>query len=130
MYGDGDEHYGEGSPEEDDRVADDPQPQNMLLLDPETGRLQPARGEFRPLSQETFRPLQKASKPGAFWAALPDSEKNETLVGIYDNKLFGFKTVLRIPKIAFNSMSMWVNETAGKVYFVYRGHLLALPLPN
>ena len=59
-----------------------------------------------------------------------DPEKNETQVGIYDAKLFGFKPVLRIPKIKFNSMSLWVDETAGKAYFVYRGHLLALPLAS
>ena len=98
------------------------------MLDPATGVVRPISGEFRPLSQQTFRPLQNASKPNEYWAAIYDTEKNETQVGIYDSKLFGFKTVLHIPKIKFNSMSMWVDESAGKVYFVYRGHLLALPL--
>jgi len=39
-----------------------------------------------------------------------------------------FKSVLKAPKIQFNSMSMWVDDAAKKVYFVYRGHLLSLPL--
>jgi hypothetical protein len=38
--------------------------------------------------------------------------------------------VRTIPKIKFNSMDMWVDEPGNKVYFVYRGHLLALPLRN
>ena len=99
-----------------------------FLLDPETGTLQPAPGEYRPLEQQTFRPLQHASKPNEFWAALPDTSKKETVVGIYDINHFGFKQVLKIPKMVFDSMAMWVDEPAGKVYFVYRGHLLSLPL--
>jgi hypothetical protein len=38
--------------------------------------------------------------------------------------------VLKIPKIQFNSMGMFVDAPAGKIYFVYRGHLLSLPLPK
>ena len=113
---------------EEDVTPDDADPSIMLLVDPATGITQPIAGEFRPLSQQTFRPLQKASKPGEFWAAMPDSEKNETEVGIYDTKYFGFRPILRIPKIKFNSMYMWADEPGGKLYFVYRGHLLALPL--
>jgi hypothetical protein len=123
------EDEGEGvSQKDDDAIGPDPQPSEMMLLDPETGALQPASGEFRPLAQQTFRPLQKALKPNEFWAAIPDIENNETQVGIFDILHFGFRTVLRVPKITFNSMSMWVDETGGKIYFVYRGHLLSLPL--
>jgi HEAT repeat protein len=112
----------------DDTVAEDDDPDSMLLLDAETGDVLKAKNEFRPLSQQTFRPLQKASKPDEYWAALPGTEKNETQLGIYNARWLTFKPVLLIPKIKFNSMSMWVDETEGKVYFVYRGHLLALPL--
>ncbi len=115
---------------QEDAAPDDANPEGMFLLDPATGVTQPIAGEFRPISQQTFRPLQNTSKPNEFWAAMHDPEKNETQVGIFDTKTFGFKQLLRIPKINFNSMSMWVDETAGKVYFVYRGHLLALPLRN
>lgn len=111
-----------------DAAPDDVDPSGMLLVDPATGATQPVAGEFRPLSQQTFRPLQQTAKPNEYWAAIHDPEKNETQLGVYDTKVFGFKPVLRIPKINFNSMRMWVDETGGKVYFVYRGHLLALPL--
>lgn len=121
-------HYGDYGPE--NAAPDDVNPEGMFLLDPATGFKQPLAGEFRPLSQQTFRPLQNASKPNEFWAAMYDPEKKETQVGIYDTRSFGFKPVLRVPKIKFNSMSLWVDESSGRAYFVYRGHLLALPLQN
>jgi hypothetical protein len=67
-------------------------------------------------------------KPSEFWAAIPSDEKNSTDVGIYDAASLKFKPVLSVPKIRFNSMAMWVDESVNKVYFVYRGHLLTLPL--
>ncbi len=104
------------------------QAESLILLDPETGLATPAAGEFRPLAQQTFRPLQRGAVPGTFWAALPNSEKNSTDVGVYDARTFRFKNVLTIPKIVFDSMAMWVDEAGGSVYFVYKGQLLRLPL--
>ena len=118
----------ESADEEDDVTPNDTDPETMILVDPATGATQPVNGEFRPLDQQTFRPLQKATKPNEFWTAMPDAEKGDTQVGIYDAKLLKFTQVLRIPKIKFNSMNMWVDEPGGRVYFVYRGHLLALPM--
>lgn len=103
----------------------DADPEGLMLIDPATGTLIPAAGEFRPLDQQTFRPLQKSLLPFQFWAARPGGEKNETQVGIYDTRTFTFKLVQRVPKIRFNSMNMWVDEGENKLYFVYRGHLLA-----
>ena len=120
--------YGYAAEEEDDNVPNDADPDAMILVDPATGAMTAPPGEFRPLGQQTFRPLQKMTKPNEFWAAMPDAEKNETQVGVYNMRSFAFRPVLRVPKIKFNSMSMWVDEPGGKVYFVYRGHLLALPL--
>jgi hypothetical protein len=105
-------------------------PSSMLLVDPATGATQPLAGEFRPLAQQTFRPLQRTGRPNEFWAAISDAENHETEVGLYDTNHFGFRRVLKIPKIMFNSMNMWVDEPGAKVYFVYRGHLLSLPLPK
>ncbi len=87
-----------------------------------------AKGEVRPLAQQTFRPLQTNGKPDEFWAAIPDAEKEQTEIGVYNAKTLTFKSILKIPEIEFNSMQMWVN--ADKVYFVYQGHLLDLPLPK
>ncbi|MFM9903206.1 MAG: HEAT repeat domain-containing protein [Pyrinomonadaceae bacterium] len=121
--------YEYGYAGDDDISPVDTEPESMFLIDAATGAVQPIAGEFRPLAQQTYRPLQKTSKPNEFWAAMADEEKNSTSVGIYDTKTFGFKTVLRVPRIKFNSMNLWVDETEKKIYFVYRGHLLSLPLP-
>jgi len=124
------EEYGEGydAEAERDTVDYDHDPDSLWLLDPDTGVISKPKGEFRPLTHQTFRSLQKAAGPNQFWAAIADREKNSTDVGLYDARTFTFKTVLKVPKISFNSMSMWVDETEKKVYFVYRGHLLSLPL--
>lgn len=114
----------------EDKRMPDTDPDSMFLIDPATGAMQPLKGEFRPLSQQTFRPLQKTTVPNEYWAAIIDAEKGNTQVGTYDSKLFTFKPLLTLPKIAFNSMDMFVDEPAKKVYFVYRGHLLAVPLPR
>ncbi len=124
------ENYDEGEydPGPEDVAPDDDPADSLMLLDPGTGELQPVAGEFRPLAQQTFRPLQSAGRPNEVWAAIYDVEKDATEVGYYDTKVFVFRPVLKVPKIKFNSMSMYVDESANKVYFVYRGHLLSLPL--
>jgi hypothetical protein len=96
------------------------------LLDPETGSLIPARGEIRPIVQQTFRALQPTSNPFEFWAALANGE--DTVIGQYSSRTFTFKPLLKLSKIRFNSMDMWTDEPAGKVYFVYEGHLLSLQI--
>jgi hypothetical protein len=101
---------------------------SYFLLDPETGAVQPAKGEIAPLVQQTFRPLQAATNPDEFWAAIPDEEETKTKFGIYNAKTLSFKPLLEISRIKFDSMNMWVD--AGKVYFVYEGHMLSLPLPK
>ena len=122
------ENYESYQDENDDTAPPESDPDAMFLIDPATSVMQPASGEFRPLAQTTFRPLQSNGKANEYWSAMIDSEKNITRLGIYDTKLFSFKTVMTLPKIAFNSMGMFVDEPGKKVYFVYRGHLLSLPL--
>ena len=100
--------------------------EGFYLLNPENGSLIPARGDIRPLVQQTYRPLQPTSNPYEFWAAIP--KDNETVVARYDSRVFTIKPILRLPKISFNSMDMWADEGAGKFYFVYEGHLLAVPI--
>ncbi|MGB7202766.1 MAG: hypothetical protein WBD16_10910, partial [Pyrinomonadaceae bacterium] len=118
-----DESEEEGAPPNE--IAD----VNIKLVDITTGKLMPVTGDLRPFAQQTFRPLQKAVRVGELWAALPDSAKNETVVGTLNTRNFAFKQVIRVPKIKFDSMQMWVDEPRKKLYFVYRGHLLSLPLP-
>jgi len=100
--------------------------QEYALLDPDTGKLIPARGEVRPLVQQTFRPLQTASPAFDYWAAIPKDKG--TVVGIYNTRNFNIKPVLTLPNITFDSMDIWVDAAEGKVYFVYEGHLLAAPI--
>jgi len=99
-------------------------------MDPETGAVASLNGEARPLSGQTFRPLQPAAKPNQFWAAMPSESSGNTVVGVFDSRLFRFTPVLKLPKINFDSMDMWVDETEIKIYFVYSGHLLRVPLKN
>ena len=115
--------------DDEDTALGDSDPDNLLLVDPITGVANPAPGEFRPFAQQTYRALQKTAKLNEYWAAMIDEEKGLTEIGIYETKTFGFKSILKVPKIRFNSMNMWVDEPGKKVYFVYRGHLLSLPLP-
>jgi len=123
--------YGEGEGDGEDY---DPGERDgeFFLLDPETGAVQPFKGEARPLLQQTFRALQPVTgSPELFWAALPDrGESNLTQFGLYNLKTLTFKPLLKIPQIAFNSMDMWVDEKENRIYFVYEGQLLALPLPK
>jgi hypothetical protein len=104
---------------------------DYFLLDAETGLAQAVKGEVRPLDQQTFRALQPtAASADEFWTALPDSEKTETQIGVYNAKTLAFKPSMTIPQIEFDSMAMWIDEAEGKIYFVYEGQLLALPLPK
>lgn len=107
---------------------------SYYLLDPRTGKLQPVKGEFTPLRDQTWRGLQPAGQPDEFWAAIPDSEKDETSIGKYNSKSFVFKPLLKLPKILLKSMDIWVDENEGFVYFVYgqrwrdQAHVLRVPL--
>ena len=114
--------------EEEDTPPETVDATGFKIIDGATGNELEYHGELRPFAQTTFRPLQRSAKPGELWVAIPDSEKNGTDVGTIDTRTFTFSPVLRVPKIKFDSMRMWVDEPHQKLYFVYRGHLLSLPL--
>lgn len=116
------DHEGDGEEKEAEQTG------TNFLMDPETGAVQPVRGEVGPLGQQTFRPLQSSASPDEFWAAIPNEAKNETVVGLYNAKTLSFKPIQKLSRIIFTSMDMWVDEKENKLYFVYTGHLLALPL--
>ncbi len=121
--------YAEYYDEEEERSETDgltPPDGEILVLDVETGAVEKAKGEIKPLAGQTFRPLQSASTADEFWAAIPDAKA--TRIGTYNMKTLSFKPLMTIPEISFGSMNMWVDETEGKVYFVYKGQLLALKL--
>jgi len=97
------------------------------FLNPDTGAVVAAVGEVRPLGHQSFRSLQPvAGTTTEFWAAMPRG-KAGTLFGIYSTRTFSFKTMLKLPKILFDSVEMWVDEGEKKVYFIHEGHLLSVP---
>jgi HEAT repeat protein len=98
------------------------------LLDPETGTVQPVKGEFRPLLNEASRAPQSAGAPNTFWAVIHDRE-NTTRLGRYDSKNFVFTPLLEFPGLLLSNDDIWVDADGGKIWFVYQGHLLRLPLP-
>lgn len=120
-----DEYYDEGNSSETSEIS---APEGEIYsLDVETGVIEKAKGEVRPLASQTFRPLQKSNvSADDFWAAI--SNGKATQIGIYNVKTMTFKSSLAIPNISFDSMNMWVDEAENKVYFVYKGQLLALGL--
>jgi hypothetical protein len=105
-----------------------PQTPEFYLLDAATGAVQPVKGEFRPLQELTYRPLQATNAPDEFWAAVYDKKTKETAVGRYNTKTFAFQTLVKLPEIKLSSMDIWVDEKEAKVYFVYEGHVLTAPL--
>jgi hypothetical protein len=99
------------------------------LVDPATGDTRLVTGEFTPLYQKGKRFLQPTEQPNEFWAAIPDENKKQTQVGRYNVKDFTFRSQLTVPQISFTTLSMWVDERQKKLYVVYEGQLLRLPLP-
>jgi len=99
------------------------------LLDPETGTVQPVKGEFRPLISAVSRAPQSAGDPNAFWAAIYDWKKRTTSLGRYDSKNFVYTPLLEFPELELSSDDIWVDATSGKIWIAYKGHLLRLPMP-
>ncbi len=56
------------------------------------------------------------------------SASGEIQVGRYNLKDFSFQTILVLPHISFESMSMWVDEAGSKLYVVYESQLLRIPI--
>ena len=100
------------------------------LLDPATGATQPVQGDFRLVRELAF--LQPTGNPDEFWAALPaETPKSQTwatVIGRYDARKFSFQPVLTLPQLAVDSKEIWVDEAGNRVWLVYQGHLLRLPL--
>jgi hypothetical protein len=109
-----------------------PEKNEYHLLDPATGELERVFGEFGPLRDESWRPLQPASQPGVVWAAVPTYEHEEPKamkIGRYDMRTFAFSEVMEIPGMYFTSMDFWVDEDARAVFLAVNGDLLSFPLP-
>ena len=107
------------------------------LIDPITGASEKVTGDFRPLMIETPlnmlatpRPLQSTGRRNEFWAAIASKDEMGTEIGRYDTAKFVFKPIIKLP-LRFKEhpyFAIWVDEAEGKIYVVYGGHLLRLPL--
>jgi hypothetical protein len=113
---------------DEEKKSSSPEEPEFYLLDVATGRTQKVTGEFAPLLQEGSRSLQPAGKPFEHWAAIPDREKNRTRVGRYNSRDFSFQATLDVQLLTFDSFSMRVDEKEAKLFVVYEGQLLRLPL--
>ncbi|GIU81393.1 MAG: hypothetical protein D6687_10855 [Acidobacteria bacterium] len=103
---------------------------NFYLVDPVTGKATKVNERVRPLAQQTWRPLQPfMGKADEFWVAEPDLKNRKTVIGIFNVRNFSFRPVMTLPKIAFNSTNMWVDEQERKVYIAHGGNLLRISLP-
>ncbi|HCN76129.1 MAG TPA: hypothetical protein DIT13_02910 [Verrucomicrobiales bacterium] len=110
-----------------------PQKPEYHLLEASTGELERVKGEFQPLHDETWRPLQNTAKQGIVWAALPSMEKGRqtgTLIGRYDLSSFHFETFMKVPVLQFSSMDFWVEESKKRVWIVVNNDLLSLPMAD
>ena len=61
-------------------------------------------------------------------SAIYNEQKEVTEIGLYNTKSFTFTQRASFPKIKFDSMQMWVDESEGRIYVAYNNHLLRLPL--
>lgn len=108
-----------------------PENAEFHLIDPQTGQAEKVAGEFFPLFQQTFRPLQSTGEPHEFWAAQMRRDPDggwRTEVGRYDARKFRFSPLTTIDGIAFDSMQMWVDEPNRRVDIAVNGDLITVPL--
>ncbi len=77
--------------------------------------------------QLKHRPLQPTSEKGVFWAALPNRQREETVVGRFCKNEFQPDVLFRFPLI-FGSNDMWADEDAMRIYVAHKGDLLCFPL--
>jgi hypothetical protein len=103
-------------------------PADYRLLDPRSGKttaIEHLQGSM-PLRQRTDRPFQPTQKVGVVWTAT--KEKGYSIIGQFDTASFQFKPWTQVDSIEFESNDMWIDESLEKVYIVYRGQLLRIPL--
>jgi len=98
------------------------------LLDSESGESEIVNGDFEPLDQLTYRPLQASCKKGFKWAAIRDRTCQGTALGLYDMQEFVFDPVMLVPFLNFNSMDMWIDEENEIVYLTINDDLVRFPL--
>ncbi|MBE2284225.1 MAG: hypothetical protein IAE77_12280 [Prosthecobacter sp.] len=110
-----------------------PEKPEYHLLDPANGSLERVTGEFRPLEDESWRPLQATDEPNVVWAALPKRDQDDvwsTSIGRYDLRSFTFTQLVELPRLYFTSMDFWVDAGTNTIFLAINGDLLSFPLPS
>ncbi|MFN7945496.1 MAG: HEAT repeat domain-containing protein [Blastocatellia bacterium] len=100
-----------------------------VLLDPDSGAMQPITGELRLWFDDLLHPLQPTGRPDEVWAAIYDGQKNSTAIGRYNVRIFSFAPVIELPELKFGNPEIWIDQAAGWIYVTFRDDLLRLPLP-
>lgn len=101
--------------------------EEYLFYDITTGKSEKKTGDFEPLCQPTYKPLQLNGRNNEYWAAIPDYGENKTDFGVYNAKTFTFKELFSFEDIIFNSMNMWVDYESAHIYVVTNDDLIQLP---
>jgi hypothetical protein len=76
--------------------------------------------------QELPRELQPSEHKDKIWAAQPLDNATEVLE--FDMRELRPSAGYVIPNLRFETKQMWVDDVGQKVYVVYKGHLLSVPL--
>jgi hypothetical protein len=106
-------------------------PPKCRLLDPATGTTGEAKdtGDAKYLRQRMHRAFQATSQPGVVWVSSGERVVY-TMLGRFDMQTLRFRNSIPIDSLDFDSDQVWVDESTRRIYVVYRGHLLRLPLPK
>ncbi len=99
-----------------------------FLLDLETGKVQLAKGEFRPLLEKSWQLFQPTGNLNEVWAAIYDQDKETTSVGRYHLTQFTFTSIWELPDLRTSQLEIWIQ--AGHLYFAHDGNLLRVPVPK
>jgi hypothetical protein len=102
------------------------------LLDPVTGKTTELKyvDVAKCLRQPMKRPWQATGKPGVIWMAYTGATDSDGCLGRFDTRELRLCGWTSIDSLAFDNDHCWIDEAAKKIYIVFRGHLLRVPLPD
>jgi len=113
----------------EDLTAFDPRTEILCGIDKlpgiESPSLQPPSFWFQSLPHRMQR---VDGSPHTVWAAMV--EDNGMEVGHYDTKRLVWSRVTYIPNLKFETKDMYIDESNNLIYFVFKGHLLSVPMPT
>ncbi len=106
---------------------------DLHILDPATGENRDVDGALFTSKELWFQELPRQLQPvrgveHAVWIAVPT--ETATKIGQFNTKTFEWLGSELIPNLKLETKHLWVDEPEKKVYIVYKGHLLSIPLPD